>query len=43
MQIYLEDATGSRSWIEHEGCKEFVANILTAFPDADAVKLLYAE
>ncbi|BBN11750.1 integrator complex subunit 1 [Marchantia polymorpha subsp. ruderalis] len=36
VQIYLEDATGSRSWIEHEGCKEFVANILTAFPDADA-------
>ncbi|KAL2636269.1 hypothetical protein R1flu_007748 [Riccia fluitans] len=36
VQIYLEDAAGARSWIEHEGSKEFVANILTAFPDVDA-------
>ncbi|CAM6088323.1 unnamed protein product [Calypogeia fissa] len=35
VQMYLEDATMSRSWIEHDGCKEFVSNILTAFPDVD--------
>lgn len=39
-QVYLEDATLARSWIEHDGCKEFVANILTAFPDVDVVGAL---
>jgi hypothetical protein len=32
-QVYLLDSTGSRAWIDHEGCKEFVSNVLTAFPD----------
>ena len=28
------DSTGSRAWVDHEGCKEFVSNVLTAFPDS---------
>lgn len=31
---------GSRSWIELEGCKEFVSNVLTAFPDEVQVSFL---
>ncbi|KAG0612970.1 hypothetical protein M758_6G066600 [Ceratodon purpureus] len=34
VQVYLLDSTGSRAWIDHEGCKEFVSNVLTAFPDS---------
>lgn len=34
VRIYLEDAVGRRGWIDHDGCKEFVTNILTAFSDA---------
>jgi len=33
-QVYLLDSTGSRAWVDHEGCKEFVSNVLTAFPDS---------
>ena len=33
-QVYLLDSTGSRAWIDHEGCKEFVSNVVTAFPDS---------
>jgi hypothetical protein len=32
-QVYLLDSTVSRAWVDHEGCKEFVSNVLTAFPD----------
>lgn len=34
VRIYLEDAVGLRGWIDHDGCKEFVTNIVTAFCDA---------
>lgn len=39
-QVYLLDSTGSRAWIDHEGCKEFVSNVLTAFPDSVLVSYL---
>lgn len=39
-QVYLLDATGSRAWIDNEGCKEFVSNVLTAFPDSVLVSAL---
>eukprot|EP00976_Prorocentrum_cordatum_P065546 1177942-Prorocentrum_minimum.AAC.4 len=31
-QAFLEDAFGLRVWVEQEQCKQFVANLLTAFP-----------
>ncbi|KAK3274557.1 hypothetical protein CYMTET_17262 [Cymbomonas tetramitiformis] len=34
--VYLEDAFGSRVWIDQENCKGFVANLLTAFPKPPA-------
>ena len=36
-QVYLLDSVGTRAWVEHEGCKEFVTNLLTAFPGAELV------
>jgi hypothetical protein len=35
VQVYLLDSVGSCSWVEDEGCKDFVTNLRTAFPDAD--------
>jgi hypothetical protein len=33
-QAYLEDAVADRLWVDDECTRAFVANILTAFPDA---------
>ncbi len=41
-QVYLLDSVGSCSWVEDEGCKDFVTNLRTAFPDADLVSLPFS-
>lgn len=30
-QLYMEDALGDRIWVDHEECRPFVENIVTAF------------
>lgn len=31
LRIYIEDAIGERVWVDHEDCRLFAANIMTAF------------